>query len=234
MKNDEVKDRISISKQLRHLLDINGMDTKEKLLEDLGYKHTALQKYLTDNRRPTLEDIVKLANFFNTSVDYIVGKTDLVLDTWDHDFLKEFFNYSYEMIEQHLNEKQRIPITAEGTVHTVLFGLLTYIYLSTDKKTFEDLTKWEQVELIEKFNQIISIFKNSIQLSRKKDVSTLMEINQDILSKLLGHAKVSDNPLENIANRMDMNRDEKIQLVKTYLNENMANTQKALKLLDEL
>lgn len=234
MKHDEEKDKISVGKQLRHLLDINGMDIKGELLEDLGVKPNTLQKYLTDSRRPSLEDIVKLAVFFNTSVDYIAGKTDLLLDTWDHKFLEELFKYSQLMIEKHFIDRQNFPITAEGTVYTTLFGLLTYIYLSPSKNTFEDLSKSEQLELVEKFDQIISILKNCIQLSQKENISVLRDINKDTRSKVLGNVSDNVNPLKDIESRTDLSRDEKILLVKNYLNENMENTQKALKLLEEL
>lgn len=131
-----------IGNQLQHLLKINGFNISgEMLLEDLGLNQLTLEKYLKNEQGPTLEDIVQHANFINTSVDYIVGNSEYVLDTWDFNFLEEFFRYSSKKIKAHFENQYNTQIPNEDNLDPILFGLLTYMTLSRTGKSLRTILK---------------------------------------------------------------------------------------------
>ena len=64
-----------LSSRLRDLRKLKG-DTQEKLSNFLGVTAQAYPKYEYGLRKPNLETTIKLANYFNVSVDYLLGLTD--------------------------------------------------------------------------------------------------------------------------------------------------------------
>lgn len=82
-------------------------------------------------------------NSFNASLDYMIGTSDFILDTWDHDFLEEVLQFSSIKIREHFEDRQNIKVPDRDELDTVLFGLLTYITLSRLGDAFEDLSDYE-------------------------------------------------------------------------------------------
>jgi len=50
--------------------------SKKELAETLGVTYRQLRRYETGERRPDFDGLLKLADFFNVSLDYLVGRTD--------------------------------------------------------------------------------------------------------------------------------------------------------------
>ena len=50
--------------------------TQQEMAEFLGMKTRAYQYYEGDDRRPNYEKLVALADFFQVSVDYLIGHSD--------------------------------------------------------------------------------------------------------------------------------------------------------------
>lgn len=50
--------------------------TLKALAEDLGLKESALSKYERSEREPNIDMLITFANYFDVSVDYLIGKTD--------------------------------------------------------------------------------------------------------------------------------------------------------------
>lgn len=61
--------------RLKELRKINRITQKE-LAEHLGFTHVAVTKWENGQREPDFSTVVKLAQFFNVSTDYLLGKTD--------------------------------------------------------------------------------------------------------------------------------------------------------------
>ncbi len=61
-------------KNLRHLREIYGI-SQTKLAELLGLSQQSIHKYETSSTEPDITTLCMLADFFNTSVDYLVGRT---------------------------------------------------------------------------------------------------------------------------------------------------------------
>ncbi|UKS24898.1 helix-turn-helix domain-containing protein [Paenibacillus sp. HWE-109] len=65
--------------------------TQEELSNKIGISRAALSHYETSRREPDYETINKFANFFNVTVDYLLGRTDqpeMVLDRDVREFVE--------------------------------------------------------------------------------------------------------------------------------------------------
>lgn len=50
--------------------------TQQRIADVIGVSVTNVQKFEYGTARPRLENIIKLADFFNVSLDYLVGRTN--------------------------------------------------------------------------------------------------------------------------------------------------------------
>lgn len=66
----EFKDRLI---KLRKELNL----TQEELAKKIGYTRTAVSAWEIGRNEPSNADTVKLAEYFNVSTDYLLGKTDI-------------------------------------------------------------------------------------------------------------------------------------------------------------
>lgn len=60
---------------LRHLRDIRNL-SQQQVADSLNMSKVGYQNYETGKRRPTFEMLIALADFFDVSIDYLVGRTD--------------------------------------------------------------------------------------------------------------------------------------------------------------
>lgn len=65
----DFKDRL---KQLRN----NHGISQQTLASKVGVSDTALQNYEYGKREPALSTIISLADYFDVSIDYLVGRSD--------------------------------------------------------------------------------------------------------------------------------------------------------------
>ena len=61
--------------RLREIRRNTGASQKE-LAERINVTPRAFRFYESGNREPTIEQLISLADFFNVSLDYLVGRTD--------------------------------------------------------------------------------------------------------------------------------------------------------------
>lgn len=228
--------KVMIGDRLNKLIEENGMDiSKGSLMDEHGFSKSNIHKYLNNYRRPTLEDIIKLANIFNTSVDYLVHNSDYVLDTWDPSYLDEFIEFASAEIEDHFYNRQRITLPNDDKTYTILFGLTHH--LISGEKTFEDFSDDEKEDNKQIINYIINIYYGIIRMSKHEN------FNIDEFKALLG--KVSDfidgeysfkhtSTIDFLEEKEDKTDEEKIETLKSHIHLNMKNNQKLLNLLDEL
>lgn len=231
--NDE---KIMIGERLKHLLDINFFDlTKDKVLDEFGFSKSSMQKYLANTRRPPLDDIVELADIFNTSVDYIVQRTDYVLDTWDHDFLNEFGEYSKEKINDYFINRGNFTLSSANTRYTLLFSII--FNSLRDDQTMEDFTGEERDQFVATIDTLVKICMNIIDMPNSPNfsITEAQLLNENIILHNAGDYRfVDDQIINNLEQNTELQQSEKIALLKSYLQNNIATTQKALNLLNEL
>jgi len=233
MSNDQEK--VMIGKRLKKILEDNGFDsTRDSLIEEFGFNRSTLQKYLTDVRRPTLEDIKNIANYFNVSVDYLIGNTSFALDTWNHKYLDELLLFNSREITDHFTNRYNVDLSQEDSFKKVLYGLFELEYQNEFKYSLEDLSESEKEERLEKFQSMASIVLNTIKISMEsnKEIVALKEKVNELVNN--EYSFVDEQNLNRLENNDSISNEEKIKLLKTYMNLNMANVQKALNLLERL
>lgn len=77
-----------------------------ELASQLGISYTSLGKYERNEQQPSFETIEKIADYFNVSVDYLLGRSDnktyasLVFET-DTSHLKQAFDNAPALIKDH-------------------------------------------------------------------------------------------------------------------------------------
>lgn len=50
--------------------------TQKQLATDLGLSEVAIQNYEAERRKPNHDVLIALADYFDVSIDYLVGRTD--------------------------------------------------------------------------------------------------------------------------------------------------------------
>lgn len=51
--------------------------SQKQLAEFIGVSQQSINKYENHNIEPDIETLIRIADYFNTSVDYLIGHTDL-------------------------------------------------------------------------------------------------------------------------------------------------------------
>jgi transcriptional regulator with XRE-family HTH domain len=87
----------------------NGL-TQEELSAKLGISRAALSHYETNRREPDYNTLQKIADFFEVSIDYLLGRTDDPKRTMDHD-VRDFVD-SLELSDERILEK--FTLTVDG------------------------------------------------------------------------------------------------------------------------
>ena len=64
-----------IPERLKSLRTANGY-TQKQIADYLGIQSVSVQRFEYGDRRPSLDILIKLAEFFNVSIDYLVGLSD--------------------------------------------------------------------------------------------------------------------------------------------------------------
>ncbi|WP_171641819.1 helix-turn-helix domain-containing protein [Paenibacillus phytorum] len=100
-------DRIALLREKRGL-------TQEELSTKIGISRAALSHYETNRREPDYETINKIANFFNVTVDYLLGRTDQPQTVLDHD-VREFVEH-LDLTDESILKK--FSLTVDGRILT--------------------------------------------------------------------------------------------------------------------
>ncbi|MCL2862052.1 MAG: helix-turn-helix domain-containing protein [Firmicutes bacterium] len=66
---------MTISKKIFELLQEKGI-TQYKFAKDLGLTHGQVTDWKVGRSNPTVERLIKVADYFDVSVDYLLGRTE--------------------------------------------------------------------------------------------------------------------------------------------------------------
>ena len=61
--------------RLRELRKARGI-SQLKLAMDLNTNQNTISRYETGEREPGIDELIKIADYFNVSVDYLIGRTE--------------------------------------------------------------------------------------------------------------------------------------------------------------
>jgi len=64
---------VKIKERLAHLKHQHDLSSKE-IAEKIGITKRSFNEYLTGDIKPSIQNLIKLANLFDCSLDYLVGR----------------------------------------------------------------------------------------------------------------------------------------------------------------
>lgn len=96
---------------LKKLREEAGISQKQ-LAESIGVSQQSINKYENHSIEPDIETMIRIADCFNTSVDYLIGHTDIrrkfeTVHTYDLNAYESYLIDNY----RNLSEKQKDCIT---------------------------------------------------------------------------------------------------------------------------
>ncbi|XID92824.1 helix-turn-helix domain-containing protein [Paenibacillaceae bacterium WGS1546] len=100
---------MNIGSRLAFLRDQRGL-TQEELATSLGISRAALSHYEKNRREPDTETLGKVADLFQVSIDYLVGRTNHAQTTLDVDVRQ--FTDALELSDDQLLE--HFTLTVDG------------------------------------------------------------------------------------------------------------------------
>ncbi|RUS45278.1 helix-turn-helix domain-containing protein [Cohnella sp. AR92] len=93
---------MNIGDRIAELRDAKRL-TQEQLSTSLGISRAALSHYEKNRRQPDFDTLIKLADIFGVSVDYMLGRTrrpEITLDPIVRDFVDQLELSEQEILEQ--------------------------------------------------------------------------------------------------------------------------------------
>lgn len=100
---------MNIGSRLAFLRDQRGL-TQEELATSLGISRAALSHYEKNRREPDTETLGKVADLFQVSIDYLVGRTNHAQTTLDADVRQ--FSDALELSDDQMLE--HFALTVDG------------------------------------------------------------------------------------------------------------------------
>lgn len=76
--------------------------TQGEFAEKIGYSRTAISAWEIGRNEPSNEDMIKIANFFNVSLDYLLGKSDI--RNYDED--EKEFRFAYHKETEGMTDEE--------------------------------------------------------------------------------------------------------------------------------
>ena len=96
--------------------------TQSKLAKELSIAKTTLAAYEQGKSEPSINTILKLADFFNVSIDYLLGRTNIKSPNVEISYMANYLGLSEKSIANlvNLNSKPTIPLTFISALDYIL------------------------------------------------------------------------------------------------------------------
>lgn len=78
---------------LRMLIESRGLTLRD-FCADVGIPASTVSRYLNEDREPKFSNVIKIAEYFNVSIDWLVGVTGKRIDVLPEDIQDVVFLYS--------------------------------------------------------------------------------------------------------------------------------------------
>lgn len=89
---------LNLLKNLKILRQEKDMN-QTQLADEIGVSRSAIAMYESGKREPDNETLIKLAKYFNTSVDYLLGNSDVKEKTPSEEGVN-FDNFTYALFDE--------------------------------------------------------------------------------------------------------------------------------------
>lgn len=187
---------MNFSDKLRKLREDKHM-TREQLSKATGISEGSISSYELGRRKPKIENISLIADYFNVSVDYLNIDNDTDLDTNSQYTVREL---SPDILKKFANFCLNIDETALDRIHTIIISLMK-IYKSNN------LYSDDKIKIFAILAQNIGLTAEFVNASLSQKVFSkfyLDSLNEIINISLIG----KENTKEIITNCYDINEQE--------------------------
>lgn len=177
----------------------SGM-TREQIAEKVGCDTSSITKYCNGDRYPKTDIIIKLAELFNCSTDYLLGVSDAKTDDKNLQFVCDYIGLRVSTIARlrYIKEHKK-PICSSD-----MYSFQYYLENLTDNE-YEQLQKgelncdkvYQDIRLSEFFDDVIDYLVNNIEL-----ILNTIELSNN--SELIGHKTIGHNRTEINANLYEL------------------------------
>ena len=121
--------------RLRELRAEKGVSLRE-LAQKLGLSYSSVGKYERNEAQPSFDILFKLADFFNVTIDYLIGYTDIRTKNLEYKSISEKTGLSVKAIETLVNfkngsEDQKSPSYLLCAEHLNTINLLLGVWSDT-------------------------------------------------------------------------------------------------------
>jgi transcriptional regulator with XRE-family HTH domain len=120
---------MGFSERLKELREKKGL-SQEALAEELKIPRSSITHYEnTDDRLPRKERLNEIANFFNVSVDYLIGRTDTTeFKEAEKAFMDEVADPNFEQLSfEKLQEKYGLTIDGRPATKEEVAAMIAFI-----------------------------------------------------------------------------------------------------------
>jgi transcriptional regulator with XRE-family HTH domain len=93
--------------RLKKLRETKGLN-QQGLAMKLGLSQSTISFYETGERKPDLEALIQLADFFGVSIDYLIGRSNIKRSQMENDHTAEDINFFHEFLKLDLNQKELV------------------------------------------------------------------------------------------------------------------------------
>lgn len=175
------------SSRLRSLIEENHI-SKQKLADEIGVSRQAISQYCDGSTVPNADKLLKIAEYFNVSLDFLVGKTEAKTDNKDVQFICDYTGLNESSVDilhyfVHILSKypEDLALTNEQYEEDISYledTLNFYNYLITSDKSSELTSHLSSYLLTTR--KLIDELKDAIKEDLLSDVEKCYEIIYDI------------------------------------------------------
>lgn len=157
------------SSRLRSLIEEKNI-SKQKLADEIGVSRQAISQYCDGSTVPNADKLLKIAEYFNVSLDFLVGKTEAKTDNKDVQFICDYTRLSEEAVKalsnEDINTNGMIKILnkiildskllARAELYNIWSGvfLTNFSYTKSQLELLDDENNEKKIELISEFNEV--------------------------------------------------------------------------------
>lgn len=126
--------------------EVSNGKTQKEIAELLNISPSSVNQWINGNKTPTIEHLLTLSETFNCSIDYLLGRSDDIINLDIRDIIRQLFIYDYynkKRNQEELDEKGEYK-EYYGTTYFNVIGLLfseNQILIKDEENTIKKLFK---------------------------------------------------------------------------------------------
>lgn len=198
-------DNKPIEMNLRKLIEKSGK-TRKEIAKELKCDVSTITKHYNENRNIRSDFIIKYANYFKVSTDYLLGLDDTPTNDKDLSFVCEYTGLHYDVLDNLTHNPKCLDILnyllADGNI---LNFVILCVFLKEYQEKHLNLIEFME-QTIEKKNQVYAEYKKLLdscdlieyQIKKQFDVilssfcksekDKIIQLDKDVLTVIFGNS----------------------------------------------